>query len=54
MKYQELQSKKQVYYIESNPNYILEAFEGIRKKNSRIILLILLVLIMINYLIFLL
>ena len=30
-----------VYWLEHNPNYIMESFEGIRQKNSRVVLLIL-------------
>ena len=37
-----------------NSTYTLEPFEGIKKKNTRIILLILLILVMINYLIYIL
>jgi len=37
-----------------NSAYIVEPFEGIKKKKTRIILLILLILVMINYLIYIL
>ena len=52
MKRQEEYDPTYVHWIESNPNYILEPFEGVKKKNCRIVLLVLLVLIMLNYLIF--
>jgi hypothetical protein len=54
MKWQERYDPDYVRWIESNPNYILEPFEGIRKKNSRIVLLVLLALIILNYLIYIL
>jgi hypothetical protein len=52
MKRQEEYDPAYVHWIENNPNYILEPFEGIKKKNSRIVLLVLLVLVMLNYLVF--
>ena len=54
MKYHEDNNYNIVKWIESNPNYIFENFEGIRKKNARIILLILLNFIIISYLIYIL
>jgi hypothetical protein len=53
MKYQEEIDRRVVKWIESNPNYfIIENFEGVRKRNSRVILLVLLSLVFLNYLIY--
>jgi len=53
MKYQEEIDRRVVKWIESNPNYsIIENFEGIRKRNSRVILLVLLSLVLLNFLIY--